>query len=109
MRISGVDFYVTGDFNDFEFSRALRALCGDDSVNMVETLPLAQRYDYNHRGQLQVLMHGVVSKRSYEAGAVEYEILHGNELAGVKPGSMSGKATDHAYVIARMQVGATGS
>ncbi|MFP6684583.1 MAG: endonuclease/exonuclease/phosphatase family protein [Polyangiaceae bacterium] len=109
VRTSGVDFYVTGDFNDFEFSRTLRALCGDDSVNMVETLPLAQRYDYNHRGQLQVLMHGVVSKRSHEGGAVEYEILHGNELAGVKPGSVSGKATDHAYVIARMQVGATGS
>ena len=105
VRESGVDYYLTGDFNDFEFSATLRALCSDDSVNMVDTLPREERFDYNHRGQLQVLMHGVVSKRTYEAGAVEYEILHGNELAGVKPGSMAGKATDHAYVIARIQAG----
>ena len=107
LRAQGGDFYVTGDFNDFEFSPTLRALCGDDCVNMVETLPPEERFDYNHRGQLQVLMHGVVSKRSHDAGAVEYEILHGNELAGVKPGSTSAKATDHAYVIARIQVRAT--
>jgi len=101
----GVDYYVTGDFNDFEFSSTLRTLCGDDSVNMVETLPPSERYDYNHRGQLQVLMHGVVSKRAFEAGAVEYEVLHGNELNGVDPGSMGGKASDHAYVLARVRVG----
>jgi predicted extracellular nuclease len=103
-RREGTDFYVTGDFNDFEFSATLRTLCGDDCVNMVETLPHEERYDYNHRGQLQVLMHGVVSKASHEAGRVGYEIIHGNELSGVKPGSMSGKATDHAYVLARIAV-----
>lgn len=105
-RADGVDYYVTGDFNDFEFSRTLLALCGQESVNMVQTLPAEERFDYNHRGQLQVLMHGIVSRRSQEAGAVEYEILHGNELTGVKPGSLFGKATDHAYVMARIQVGA---
>ncbi len=102
---AGLDYYVTGDFNDFEFSSTLRTLCGDDSVNLVETLPQSERYDYNHRGQLQVLMHGVVAKRAFEAGAVEYEVLHGNELNGVDPGSMSGKASDHAYVLARVCVG----
>ncbi|MFK7991187.1 MAG: endonuclease/exonuclease/phosphatase family protein [Sandaracinaceae bacterium] len=105
LRARGGDFYVTGDFNDFEFSATLRALTGDDCVNMVETLPPEDRYDYNHRGQLQVLMHGVVPKRAHDAGAVEYQILHGNELAGVKPGSTYAKASDHAYVIARIRVG----
>ena len=105
VREAGLDYYVTGDFNDFEFSPTLRALCGDESVNMVETLPPNERYDYNHRGQLQVLMHGVVSKRAFDAGAVEYEVLHGNELNGVDPGSMAGKASDHAYVLARIRVG----
>ena len=104
VRASGVDYYITGDFNDFEFSPTLRALCADDSINLVETLPREERFDYNHRGQLQVLMHGIVSKDAYEAGAVAYEILHGNELAGVKPGSESGKASDHAYVITRIAV-----
>ncbi len=105
VREAGQDYYVTGDFNDFEFSSTLRALCGDDSVNMVETLPPSERYDYNHRGQLQVLMHGVVSKQAFDAGAVEYEVLHGNELNGVDPGSMGGKPSDHAYVLARVRVG----
>jgi uncharacterized protein len=105
VRDSDVDFYVTGDFNDFEFSPTLRALCGDDSVNMVETLPPEERYDYNHRGQLQVLMHGIVSKRTHDKDAAHYEILHGNELAGVKPGAMSGKASDHAYVVAGLELG----
>jgi endonuclease/exonuclease/phosphatase family metal-dependent hydrolase len=105
VREAGLDYYVTGDFNDFEFSPTLRALCGDDSVNMVETLPPSERYDYNHRGQLQVLMHGVVSKQAFDAGAVEYEVLHGNELNGVDPGSMGGKASDHAYVLARVFLG----
>jgi hypothetical protein len=50
-------------------------------------------------------MHGVVSRSAHEAGAVKYEILHGNELTGVKPGSLSGKATDHAYVLAQLLVG----
>ncbi|MCO4772216.1 MAG: endonuclease/exonuclease/phosphatase family protein [Deltaproteobacteria bacterium] len=104
VREADLDYYVTGDFNDFEFSPTLRALCGDDSVNMVETLHPAERYDYNHRGQLQVLMHGVVCKRAFDAGAVEYEILHGNELTGVDPGGMGGKASDHAYVLARMDL-----
>ncbi len=101
-RAAGLDFYVTGDFNDFEFSPTLRALCGDDCVNLVETLPANARYDYNHRGQLQVLMHGVVPRGL--AARARYEILHGNEFNGVKPGSMGGKATDHAYVLASLQL-----
>jgi endonuclease/exonuclease/phosphatase family metal-dependent hydrolase len=101
-RAAGLDFYITGDFNDFEFSPTLRALCADDCVNLVETLPPDARYDYNHRGQLQVLMHGVVP-RDLAAGA-RYEILHGNELNGMKPGMAGGKATDHAYVIASLRL-----
>lgn len=101
-RVAGLDFYVTGDFNDFEFSPTLRALCADDCVNLVETLPPNARYDYNHRGQLQVLMHGVVPRGL--AADAEYEILHGNEFNGMKPGKMDGKATDHAYVIASLKL-----
>lgn len=105
-RKSGVDYYVTGDFNDFEFSETLRTLCGDDSTNMVNTLPPDQRFDYNHRGQLQVLMHGIVPTHAHERGDVSYEILHGNELIGVKPGDEAGKASDHAYVLAHIRLGA---
>jgi len=91
-------FYVTGDFNDTEFSQPLKVLCKDLSTNLVMNLPEHERYDYNHRGKLQVLMHGIVANEL--ADACDYEIIHGNELIGVQPGADSSKASDHAYVIA---------
>ena len=97
---SQCDFYVTGDFNDFETSDTLKTLVGENAINLVDCLPVADRYDYNHRGKLHALMHGIVDKSLYLKGKVEYEILHGNELIGVKPGEQSTKASDHAYVIA---------
>lgn len=100
----GIDAYVTGDFNDFEFSDSLRTLVGDDCTNLVETLHETARHDYNHRGISQALMHGVVPKAVWESGLAEYEVLHGNNLCGVRPGDQSlGKASDHAYVLARLR------
>ncbi|HAR66269.1 MAG TPA: hypothetical protein DCR55_08680 [Lentisphaeria bacterium] len=101
---AGADYYITGDFNDFEFSQPLAVVMGDESVNLVETLPELDRFDYNHRGKLHALMHGVVSRQQLAEGRAEYEILHGNELTGVSPGAMGTKPSDHAYVIARLQL-----
>jgi len=103
LRQQGLDYYVTGDFNDTEKSEPLMALTGDESVNMVDRLAPEQRYDYNHRGKLQVLMHGIVSKEMAEH-RVEYDIIHGNELLGVQPGQVGDKASDHAYVVARIRM-----
>ena len=93
------DYYVTGDFNDYEFSASMLALEDDHSVNLLNELPPEQRYDYNHRGQLLALMHGVISKRQHARSGNAYQILHGNELEPVDPDSTS---SDHAYVIARL-------
>ena len=60
------DYYVTGDSNAFEFSDTLAAMTGDESVNLVLSLPPNERYDYNHRGKLQALTHGLVSLRQAE-------------------------------------------
>jgi len=98
----GNEYYVTGDFNDSEYSRTLEALCADDAVNLVMQLPETERYDYNHRGKLQVLMHGVVSGPLAASGKAEYEIIHANELIGVSPGEQTDKPSDHAYVIAKI-------
>jgi len=103
LRQQGLDYYVTGDFNDTEESETLAQLVGDESVNLVKSLPPEERYDYNHRGKLQVLMHGIVSKELAEQRA-EYEIIHGNELLGVQPGELGNKPSDHAYVIARIRM-----
>lgn len=100
---SGTEFYITGDFNDLEHSKSLLECVGDKAVNLVLSLPPEQRYDYNHRGKLQVLMHGIVPKAMAEERA-EYDIIHGNELIGVEPGQDSDKASDHAYVLARLQL-----
>ena len=65
-------------------------------------MPEVERYDYNHRGKLQVLMHGIVSGSLAKSGKAEYEIIHGNELIGIMPGEDSNKPSDHAYVIAKI-------
>lgn len=100
---TGVEFYVTGDFNDTEHSDTLSVLENDFAHNLVMLLPNHERYDYNHRGKLQVLMHGLVSRR-LAAEHAEYQIIHGNELIGVQPGEESNKPSDHAYVIARLNL-----
>jgi len=97
----GLDYYVTGDFNDTEHSETLTTVLGGNSVNLVMGLAPEKRYDYNHRGKLQVLMHGIVSQ-AQAATRAEYEIIHGNELIGVMPGQTSDKPSDHAYVIAKL-------
>jgi predicted extracellular nuclease len=98
----GNEYYITGDFNDSEYSRTLEALCADDAVNLVMHLAETERYDYNHRGKLQVLMHGIVSGGLARSGRAGYEIIHGNELIGVMPGEQTDKPSDHAYVIAKI-------
>ena len=72
-------------------------------MNLVFQLKPEQRYDYNHRGKLQVLMHGIVPKE-LAAKRAEYDIIHGNELLGIQPGRSSDKPSDHAYVIARIRM-----
>jgi len=103
MRRKGLDYYVTGDFNDTEESETLAAMVGDESVNLVNLLAPEQRYDYNHRGKLQVLMHAIVPK-SRTVNQTEYEVIHGNELLGVQPGMSSDKPSDHAYVLAKLRL-----
>jgi len=98
----GVEFYITGDFNDLEFSPTMHECVGDKAFNLVLTLPENRRYDYNHRGKLQVLMHGVVPKKMVNEKRAEYQIIHGNELIGVQPGQDSDKPSDHAYVLAKL-------
>lgn len=97
---NGTEYYITGDFNDTENSETMDYLVGLNSVNLVNTLPVHERYDYNHRGKLQVLMHGIVSQEL--AAKAEYEIIHGNELIGVQPGEINDKPSDHAYVITKL-------
>ena len=100
----GLEYYITGDFNDGEHSQPMVTLMGDESSNLVFSLSEDQRYDYNHRGKLQVLMHGVVPLNMEKEGRAQYEIIHGNELIGIQPGAETNKPSDHAYVIAKLKL-----
>jgi predicted extracellular nuclease len=104
LRAENVDYYVTGDFNDFEFSETLKTLTGDHSTNLVEGVPEALRYDYNHRGISQALMHGIVANRQLDGRRAEYEIMHANALLGIRPGKTGEKASDHAYTVALLEL-----
>ena len=104
LREAGADYYVTGDFNDFEFSATLQELVGSSNVNLVDHVPGPLRFDYNHRGLSQALMHGIVAKRQLVDRQAQYEILHANALLGVQPGRSGQKPSDHGYVIARLEL-----
>jgi predicted extracellular nuclease len=96
------NYLVTGDFNDFEFSATVKAICGKTALNLMDGVPAEDRFDYNHRGKLHTLMHAIVPSVLAAEARHRFEILHGSELLGVRPGTMGGRATDHAYVLTHL-------
>ncbi|KAA0563040.1 hypothetical protein F0342_13530 [Bacillus sp. CH30_1T] len=84
---------VMGDLNDFEYSAPLQTLKGDVLTNLVETLPVSERYTYTYQGNAQVLDHMLVSNRL--AAGAEYDIVNFNSPYMEE----HGRASDHdAYV-----------
>lgn len=104
LKSQGQAFYVTGDFNDVQGSATLQAFLEAGNANLVDALPESERFDYNHRGKLHVLMHGITDQSLVSSGKASYEILHGNELLGVRPGTFGDKPSDHAYVLAAIEL-----
>ncbi|WMS85373.1 chitobiase/beta-hexosaminidase C-terminal domain-containing protein (plasmid) [Bacillus wiedmannii] len=84
---------LLGDFNDFEFSNPLRALKGKELTNMIEKVPVDERYTYNHQGNAQVLDHILVSNNM--VSNTQVDILH------INSGFMEkhGRASDHDPVL----------
>jgi uncharacterized protein len=84
---------LLGDFNDFEFSNPLKALKGNELTNMVEQVPVEERYTYSYQGNAQVLDHILVSNNM--ADRTEVDILH------INSGFMEehGRASDHDPVL----------
>jgi len=79
---------VLGDLNDFESSRTLSILKGEDLTNLVDTLAKPDRYSFIFEGNSQILDNTLVSRSL--ADYAEYDIAHINtELAE------SRQITDH--------------
>lgn len=89
---------VLGDLNDFEYSSPIEALENGQLVNMIETLPVEQRFTYNYQGNSQVLDHILVSR--HLADKAEADIVNINSLYMEE----HGRASDHDPVIVQLQL-----
>jgi predicted extracellular nuclease len=67
-----------GDLNDFQFSHTMRVLEGASGLkNLMETLPVSERYSYVFDGNSQSLDHTLVSP-ALLAGGLTYDPVHVN-------------------------------
>jgi predicted extracellular nuclease len=88
---------VLGDLNDFEFSDTLTILKGGVLVNLMETLPAAERYSYVFEGNSQVLDQILVSPRLFK-NFEAYDSVHVNA-------EFADQDSDHDPQVARLRFG----
>jgi uncharacterized protein len=91
---------VLGDINDFEFSETLSILEGGVLVNLIETLPVPERYSYVFDGNSQVLDQILVSTKLFRSFRV-YDSVHVNS-------EFHDQDSDHEPQIARFGLGGVG-
>ena len=87
-----------GDFNDFQFSKALKIHEGELMTNMINHVDESQRYTYIFQGNSQVLDHVLVSNNLVEH--TEIDILHINSDFT----DMAGRASDHDPVMVQIDL-----
>jgi len=73
---------VAGDLNDFVFSDTLTILKGTELVNMFDTLPANEQYDYVFEGNAQTLDHILVSPALKAAANATFDVVHVNAEYG---------------------------
>ncbi|WP_338751884.1 endonuclease [Bacillus sp. FJAT-52991] len=86
-----------GDFNDFQFTEALKIHEGEHMTNMINKVEESDRYTYVYQGNSQVLDHILVSNNLVDQ--TEVDILHVNADFT----DMAGRASDHDPLL--VQVG----
>jgi predicted extracellular nuclease len=87
---------VLGDLNDFDFSETLEILEGNGRLsNLMETLPVFERYSYVFDGNSQVLDQILVS-HSLASTRPEYDSVHVNA-------EFSDQASDHDPQVSRIR------
>ncbi|WP_294356818.1 Calx-beta domain-containing protein [uncultured Sphingomonas sp.] len=98
-------FMVNGDFNGFPYEAALNGLAPVDGtgalVNLINTLPVEERYTYYFDGYYQSFDNVIVSQRL--AGGSSIDVVHYN--AGYSDGL---SATDHDQPVALIGMARTG-
>ncbi|WP_428908052.1 chitobiase/beta-hexosaminidase C-terminal domain-containing protein [Niallia sp. Krafla_26] len=94
----GANIVSVGDFNDFQFSKALKIHEGEHMTNMINTVDKADRYTYLFQGNSQVLDHILVS--NHLADTTKTDILHINADFT----DMAGRASDHDPVLVQVDL-----
>ncbi|MCU1503592.1 MAG: Endonuclease/exonuclease/phosphatase, partial [Ilumatobacteraceae bacterium] len=86
---------LAGDFNDYQFSGPIMTLTdnGMTLTDLINTLPVNERYTYNFNGISQVLDHIFVSKPITD---VQYDVIHINS-------EFAAQASDHDPQVARIR------
>ncbi|WP_425348957.1 5'-nucleotidase C-terminal domain-containing protein [Halalkalibacter urbisdiaboli] len=87
---------VLGDLNDYQFSKTLDIVKGNQLTNMIDTLPLNEQYTYVYEGNSQVLDHILVS--NHLASQTEIDIVNINADFM----EAHGRASDHDPVVVQM-------
>lgn len=91
---------LAGDFNDFYASAPLRTLTHIGLHNLIEQLPLNERYTYVYNGASQSLDQFLVSDSLFTHWHPEVDVVHLNaELS-----EALGAASDHDPVVARFRL-----
>lgn len=89
---------VLGDMNDFEFSKTIDILKGNELSEMIEKVPEEKRYSYVFQGNSQVIDHILVTNNLTDK--TEIDILHINADFT----EMHGRASDHEPVLTQMDL-----
>lgn len=89
---------VLGDLNDFPFSRTLELTKGSGLTNLVDTLPVNERYSYIYQGVSQTLDHILADKELAEF--TEFDIVHINADFDEEQGRVS----DHDPLVAQLDL-----
>ncbi|MCF2944658.1 S-layer homology domain-containing protein [Paenibacillus tarimensis] len=89
---------VMGDLNDFQFSRTLELTKGEHLVNLVDQLPVNDRYSYVYQGNSQTLDHLLVNKSLVPFSV--FDIVHINADFDTNHGRVS----DHDPLLVQLDV-----
>lgn len=99
--IPDANIVTLGDMNDFEFSETLRILKGDEMINMIEELPVEERFTYNFNGNSQVLDHILVSNNLRDKTIADVVSINSQFTEDY------GRISDHDPVLIQMDLGVT--
>jgi hypothetical protein len=100
--VPSANIVVLGDLNDTPASPPIKTLQGSELKNLVDNIPLTDRFSFVFRGSKEQIDQILVTPNLFSKGQPEIDAVHVN--AGI-----SGSASDHDPVIARFTVSTLGT